>query len=273
MRAPTRQSFGIKSELGNTSKFWALLLGMWIFLSISQTLHFYFYYEQSFWNSVRWSTRDWFVWFVIFAGVYKLCSRHKTLFHFNTQSILTVAAIAVGSGLLQTFSIVSLDFIAGTANRPFWQDFSHFYNKRWLQHLFIFSIFWLSMLNQSRLRNQMKETSSPSLLKDINKIKVNDGKHTHWLKPEDIYHIEAAGNYICFHTTRGQLIERATLKQTLLKLDTNQFVRVNRSNIVNLQAINTRSRISRTKIELTLTDGSIVTIGPTYWDKLKVIAE
>ncbi len=271
MSSPTKPMFDFTNEPRGFSKFWLLLISMWLLLSLFQTLHFYFYYEQSLWNSVRWSTRDWFVWFIIFAGVYKLCLAHKTLLHFNAFSILVVTAMALGSGLLQTLLVTSLDFMAGTASRPFWQDLSRYYSKRWLQHLFIFSVFWLLMLNQLRFRNKTEETPPQPALKDADKIQINDGKHTHWLEPEDIYHVEAAGNYICFHTKGGQLIERGTLKQVSLKLDTRQFVRVSRSNIINLQKVASCHKVSRTKIELNLIDGSVVAIGSTYWSKLKPI--
>jgi hypothetical protein len=271
MPSDIKHFFDMPSNLKKASKFWWLLVGMWLFLSLSQTLHFYFYFEQSLWDSVRWSTRDWLVWFIIFAGVYKLCLTHKTLLHFNAFSILAVTTIALSSGLLQTLLITSLDFIAGTATRPFWEDLLRYYNKRWLQHLFIFSVFWLFMLNQLKFRGKTKETPSQPSLKVISKIQVNDGKSVHWLEPEDIYHIEAAGNYICFHTKNGQLIERSTLKQISLKLDSSQFVRVSRSNIINLQKIVSCNKVSRTKVELSLTDDFVVAIGPTYWNKLKPI--
>ena len=137
-----------------------LLISTWLFLSLSQTVHFYWYFEQSLWNSVRWSFRDWFVWFVIFAGIFRFCRDRAWLTRFSAASILLVAGIAVGSGVLQTLIITSLDFIAGTASRPFWEDFSHFYSKRWLQYLFIFVIFWLLMLNRFFSGSRHRRTNS-----------------------------------------------------------------------------------------------------------------
>ncbi|MEM8984319.1 MAG: hypothetical protein AAGC71_14910, partial [Pseudomonadota bacterium] len=49
------------------------LFGAWLVLSTSQSLHFYFYFEQSLWDSIRWSVRDWLVWYLIFATVFALC--------------------------------------------------------------------------------------------------------------------------------------------------------------------------------------------------------
>lgn len=253
-----------------TNKVFLLILGGWLFLSVTQTLHFYWYFEQSLWNSIRWSFRDWFVWFALFACIYAFCADKARFSTFSLLTVFLVACIAFGSGILQTLIITALDFIAGTASRPFWEDFSHFYRKRWLQHLFIFVVFWLLMLNRILIRDGSSENASDALSVPVNeKIKVSDGKEHVWLSQSDIFSIEAAGNYICFHTTQGQLIVRASLKSIEKTLDQQMFVRVSRSNIVKLSAINSSRRRSRSKVELVLANEQTVTIGSTYWRAIK----
>lgn len=246
------------------------MIGCWLFLSLSQTLHFYFYFEQTLWNSIRWSFRDWLVWFGIFAMIYSLCKGRALFTRFSPKNFLIVAAIALGSGIVQTLIITSLDFIAGTATRPFWQDFAHFYSKRWLQYFFIFVIFWLSMLNYFWVNKSKNQSVSPaSDAQPQDKIKIADGKKIYWFQAQEIYTVESAGNYLCYYTNQGQIIARGSLKLALEQLEKRGFLRVSRSHIVNQEAIKTSQRLTKNRVELVLNDGNTVPIGTTYWQKVK----
>ena len=101
------------------------------------------------------------------------------------------------------------------------------------------------------------------------RVQVNDGQRTQWLQQEDIFCVEAAGNYVCFHTKQGQLISRDSLKRIEDILDQSRFIRVSRSNIVNVNTITASRRVSRSKVELTLRNELTVPIGPTYWAEIK----
>lgn len=258
------------SAQAGTNRVLMILVSGWLFLSLIQTLHFYWYFEQSLWNSVRWSFRDWFVWFVIFGCLFYLFINKARLTSFSTKNILCIAVIAIFCGFLQTFIVVSLDYIAGNPTRPFWEDFWRFYSKRWLQHLFVFSIFWLLMLNRFAVRqNDPLAIDQNDRKAKVQKVQINDGKNTQWIEQSDIFCVEAAGNYMCFHTSQGQLISRGSLKQMDKMLDRANFVRVSRSNIVNINKIMASHRVNRSRVELTLSNDHKVTIGPTYWRAIK----
>lgn len=261
----TRINFGL-----NEFKIISIIMVTWLVLSLSQTLHFYIYFDQTLWNSIRWSFRDWFVWFIIFAGIYKYLAGYKLFSKFSLAAIVLTFLIAIGSGVLQTLAIVSLDFIAGTANRPFWQDFAHFYSKRWLQYLFIFGIFWLLVLNRIFDNSKDKAESQIGItVANSETIKINDGKENHWLKLNQITSIEAVGNYICFHTDRGQIVARGPLRHVLEQIGEVDFIKLSRSRIVAVNAISNCKRVNRNRAEITLKDGSKVSIGPTYWPSVK----
>lgn len=253
-----------------TTKALYLLVFGWLFLSTIQTVHFYWYFEQTLWNSIRWSFRDWFVWFVIFGCLFTVFTHHTRYIKFSISNLLIVGAIAITSGFLQTFIVVSLDYIMGNPSRPFWDDFWRFYSKRWLQHLFVFSIFWLLMINRTFVRNSAVIARRETVQEpNIRRIQINDGKNMQWIEHEAIFCIEAAGNYLCFHTMQGQLISRGSLKELEEQLDNALFIRVSRSNIVNVNKIVSSQRVSRSKVELALSNEQRVTIGPTYWRAIK----
>ena len=243
------------------SKISLLAIGVWLLISSLQTVHFYYYFEQTLWNSVRWSFRDWFVWFAIFALIYRFVSPRMNLEKLGLKSVAAIAVIGICSGMLQILTIVSIDFIQGTATRPFWEDFWRFYNKRWFQYLFVFVGFWL-LMSHCRAKNASARVNSTS-------IKVDDGKQTHWLKTEDITALEAAGNYVCIHQGAEQLIVRATIKAFQAKLDSEKFMRVSRSNIVNMGAVVSCKRAGQSKLELHMANGMVVSVGPTYKPAVK----
>jgi two-component system LytT family response regulator len=54
---------------------------------------------------------------------------------------------------------------------------------------------------------------------------------------EDIDWVDAAGDYMCLHVKGETLILRSTLKQLIQRLDPEQFKRIHRSTIVNLERI------------------------------------
>ncbi|WP_086933956.1 LytR/AlgR family response regulator transcription factor [Agarilytica rhodophyticola] len=266
-----------------TYKMILLLVIGWLCLSIIQTIHFYWYFKQTLWNSVRWSFRDWFVWFVMFGCLFSVFANQARFTQLSIRNVLIIAVIAIACGFLQTFIVVSIDYVIGTPSRPFWDDFWRFYSKRWLQHLFVFTIFWLLMLNRSLTspsettvnceKGTSESTSDENTQRPTNervqKIQVSDGKSNQWIEQEDIFCVEAAGNYICFHTVEGQLISRDSLKHIEKMLDQTNFIRVSRSNIVNVNKIQSSHRVNRSKVELTLANDHTVTIGPTYWRDIK----
>ena len=58
-----------------------------------------------------------------------------------------------------------------------------------------------------------------------------------FLKPEEIDHIEAAGNYLVLHADKDRHIARDTMTAMESRLASAGFMRINRSTIVNLSRI------------------------------------
>ncbi len=248
-----------------------LLIGVWVLLSVSQTVHFYLYYEQTLLNSIYWSFRDWLVWFAIFAFVFVVTSKHKHILAVSPRSLLIVTTLAICTGVVHILIVNSIGNLVGTATRPFWVDFGRLYSKRWLQYLFTFGVFWLLLKNYFSQRSTVETNlanDSPQTT-----LKVNDGKKSHWLKLSDIAFIEAAGNYACIDLGNEQLIIRATLKSIESQLPEPTFLRVSRSHIVNTHAIGRSARVSRSKLQLEMNNGTTISVGRSYWSRVKQALE
>jgi two-component system LytT family response regulator len=89
---------------------------------------------------------------------------------------------------------------------------------------------------------------------------------TEWLrvKLNTIHWIEAAGDYMCLHTSDGQLIIRKTLKELEQKLNKRLFPRVNRSAIVNVNKVTKLTPNSNGEYVAQLTTGDTVKVGRKY---------
>ncbi len=71
----------------------------------------------------------------------------------------------------------------------------------------------------------------------LTRIPVKTGDRVVFVKTDQIHYIEAAGNYLVLHTAKENHVVRETLTALEEKLDPKQFLRINRSTLVNLEQI------------------------------------
>jgi two-component system LytT family response regulator len=71
----------------------------------------------------------------------------------------------------------------------------------------------------------------------LTRIAVKAGERTAFLKACEIEYAEAAGNYLVLHAGREHHVIRETLGALEAQLDPKQFVRINRSTLVNVDQI------------------------------------
>lgn len=71
----------------------------------------------------------------------------------------------------------------------------------------------------------------------IERIAIKQGSKIHIIQTESIDYIEANGDYVLIYTPDGRYIKEKTMKYYEAHLDSNQFVRIHRSYIVNVNSI------------------------------------
>jgi two-component system LytT family response regulator len=76
-----------------------------------------------------------------------------------------------------------------------------------------------------------------------------------FLKPDEIDHVEAAGNYVVLHVGKDRHILRETMTAMETRLEPSGFMRVNRSTIVNLSRVRDVQPIAAGQFCLTLKNG------------------
>ena len=96
------------------------------------------------------------------------------------------------------------------------------------------------------------------------RIEIRDGGAAVFLNPRDLLWVEAAGNYVEFHTETRTHLARGTLAAWEKRLADKGFARVHRSRLVNRARIGAIKPTPSGDVELTLDDGRVVSGSRRY---------
>jgi two-component system, LytTR family, response regulator LytT len=70
-----------------------------------------------------------------------------------------------------------------------------------------------------------------------NKLFIKDGYSTHVININEIVYIESEGNYINIFTSSKKYLSRQNMESILLDIDSNDFLKIHRSYVVNLNKV------------------------------------
>jgi hypothetical protein len=100
------------------------------------------------------------------------------------------------------------------------------------------------------------------------RIELRDGGASVFLPPADILFVEAAGNYVEFHTASKKHLIRGTLASWETRLAASGFVRVHRGRLVNRARIRALTPTPSGDVEISLDDGRVVAGSRRYREAL-----
>jgi len=104
------------------------------------------------------------------------------------------------------------------------------------------------------------------------RIEIRDGGAAVFLAPSEITHVEAAGNYVEFHTPSRSHLVRGTLASWEAQLTARGFARVHRSRLVNRSHISAIKPTPSGDIEISLDTGATLAGSRRYRDALESAA-
>ncbi len=117
--------------------------------------------------------------------------------------------------------------------------------------------------------SQAPDISSLSDAVPLNRIVIKDSKGIHVVPLDAVSYFEAQGDYVMIYTANGRYMKKQTLKVLENRLNTNTFIRVHRSYIVNTGAIQKIERYEKGSY-LALLKGNIwIKISETGYKKLR----
>ena len=103
----------------------------------------------------------------------------------------------------------------------------------------------------------------------LRRVLVKTGSRTVLLRTSEIDWIESAGNYVRLHVGRERHLLRETMAALEDKLDPEQFVRIHRSTMVNLERVRELEPYFHGDHVLRLADGTKLTLSRTYRERLQ----
>jgi len=131
----------------------------------------------------------------------------------------------------------------------------------------------------ARARKQMPSADSQarllSLLQHVAKnafmerLVIKSAGRISFLKADEVDWIEAAGNYVRLHVARESHMLRETMSAIEGKLDPAKFVRIHRGAVVNLERIKELQPLFHGDHQVTLRDGSRLTLSRSYRENLE----
>jgi DNA-binding LytR/AlgR family response regulator len=124
----------------------------------------------------------------------------------------------------------------------------------------------MSEEKESTISQEENLESEKELIKTIS---VRTGKRLHIIPISEIVCLQAYGDYVNIMTLQGVYLKEQTLKYFNEHLPEEQFVRVHRSYIVNINAIETIERYGRDQYLLLLKNKEKIKATPEGYKKLK----
>ena len=102
-----------------------------------------------------------------------------------------------------------------------------------------------------------------------NRMMVKSGGRIHFIRTSDIDWCDAAGNYVRMHVGQQEYLVRETMNHLESQLDPQQFVRIHRSTIVNLDRIQEMQPSFSGEFLVRLRDGTRLTLSRGYRDAVQ----
>ena len=106
----------------------------------------------------------------------------------------------------------------------------------------------------------------------MDKLAIRDGQRVVRVDLNAIQWIDAAGDYMCVHTTDETHVLRGTMHELEQRLDPQRFQRVHRSTIVNLTRVKEMRPHQNGEYFLLLDSGHELKLSRSYKDKLRLLA-
>ncbi|MCE7991805.1 MAG: response regulator transcription factor [Roseivirga sp.] len=118
--------------------------------------------------------------------------------------------------------------------------------------------------------DSIKSLLEPSSFKPTpeGKLKLKASGKIHFIDYEDLSRIEGFDYYIKVHAGGNVYLVRESIKNIIQRLP-QQFVRIHKSNVINLDQLVSLEPLSRGNYQVTLSTGDEVMMSKTYRDQLK----
>lgn len=118
-------------------------------------------------------------------------------------------------------------------------------------------------------RGEATERATRAAGRPLDRMMIKSGGRVYFVKASEIDFIEAAGNYVRLHVGTESHLLRETMNAVEAKLDADQFLRIHRSTIVNLDRIREMQPWFSGEYVVIMKDGRQLKLSRGYRDRLE----
>ena len=266
--------------LENTAKLFQYIL-LWVAYALLQTIVLYSLMALPFWmivldgivHATVYGLLGLLLWSIIRYGNYAVLSIQQRLINYVALALLTITVwLGIGYGLFywtfgyelsaQLIPILPIRGLIGL-----------------LIYILIIQRFRLAFNHKSISTEPMMPIESLEDLKPLKiaqcelleRIAVKSGSKIHVVLVPDILYFQADGDYVQIVSTEGKYLKEQTMKYFEEHLPENQFVRVHRSVIVNVEMISRIELYEKQNQLLTLKNGQQIKTSPAGYKSLRAV--
>lgn len=126
---------------------------------------------------------------------------------------------------------------------------------------------------KAKAQLQTTDAAIPNLLAEqhlyLERLTVKDRGHTHIIPVQEITHIQAEDDYIQIHYQNTSLLKTQPLSELEKQLNPNDFVRIHRSILINLNFLDKLIRSPKDSYEVLLKNGVKLGVSKSGFERLK----
>jgi len=119
-----------------------------------------------------------------------------------------------------------------------------------------------------KLQDSYEHLQQPYRSDQLTRILVKEPKKMFFIKTEDVFWFEASGDYVIVHLEKKSHLISQSLNQLEAHLDSNDFARIHRSYIINIQCIAEFEPYFNSEYFITLKNNTRLKLSRTYRDRL-----
>ena len=201
----------------------------------------------------------WFLFVPILMTLYRRLKK-ETLEGVSRVFIFIISPLLVHLFILPFIAtVLSLFFFEGRYD--IFKFFSYTMANDFYKLIIVYTSF---VLGSKYFSNRTLNTAIAERKFSSDTIIINNGKDNVIVNVQDIVQITAATPYISIHLDNKKYLHSETLKSICERLDTNIFIRIHKSTVVNIsKVISFKSRLNG-DYDLQLTNGDCVRLSRTY---------
>ncbi len=133
----------------------------------------------------------------------------------------------------------------------------------------------LRMKNSDNQKTEIKTLleNRPDITQTLERIVVKNGSKIHIINVDEIIHIESNGDYVMIYTEQGRFLKENTMKFYEKQLNKNQFVRIHRSNILNINYLDKIELYEKESYSVHLKNGTKLKASLSGYKLLKTVLD